>query len=31
MEDRLNNIGKEMSDIKVELYARFGPSINLET
>ena len=31
LEDSLTNIRDEMSQLKVELYARFGRSINLET
>ena len=28
---RLNTVREEMSELKVQLYARFGRSINLET
>jgi prefoldin subunit 4 len=31
LEDKLGNIKEEMSQLKVELYARFGKTINLET
>jgi len=31
LEDTLNSIRDEMTQLKVELYARFGRSINLET
>lgn len=31
LEDKLNTAREEMSQLKVELYARFGRSINLET
>ncbi|KAI6245438.1 Prefoldin subunit 4 [Erysiphe necator] len=31
LEEKLSAIRGEMSDLKVHLYARFGPSINLET
>ena len=31
LEDSLSTIRDEMSQLKVELYARFGRSINLET
>jgi len=31
LEDSLGNIREEMTQLKVELYARFGRSINLET
>ncbi|EON96061.1 putative prefoldin subunit 4 protein [Phaeoacremonium minimum UCRPA7] len=31
LEDKLNTIKDEMTQLKVELYARFGKSINLET
>ncbi|KAL2256988.1 hypothetical protein VTK26DRAFT_798 [Humicola hyalothermophila] len=31
LEDKLGNIREEMSHLKVELYARFGKTINLET
>lgn len=31
LEDKLNTIREEMTQLKVELYARFGKSINLET
>ncbi|KAF3766490.1 Prefoldin, subunit 4 [Cryphonectria parasitica EP155] len=31
IEDKLNTAREEMSQLKVELYARFGRSINLET
>ena len=31
LEDKLNAIREEMTQLKVELYARFGKSINLET
>jgi prefoldin subunit 4 len=31
LEERLNTVREEMSQLKVELYARFGRSINLET
>ncbi|KAL8657470.1 MAG: hypothetical protein Q9226_001880 [Calogaya cf. arnoldii] len=30
-EDKLDDIREEMNSLKVELYARFGKSINLET
>lgn len=29
-EDELSNVREEMKQLKVELYARFGKSINLE-
>ena len=29
--EKLSNVREEMSQLKVELYARFGRSINLET
>lgn len=31
VEEKLGTIREEMSQLKVELYARFGRSINLET
>lgn len=31
LEEKLANIRQEMMQLKVELYARFGKSINLET
>lgn len=31
LEDKLGSIREEMTQLKVELYARFGRSINLET
>ncbi|TQS35640.1 hypothetical protein Golomagni_03935 [Golovinomyces magnicellulatus] len=31
LEEKLSQIRTEMSELKVDLYARFGPSINLET
>ena len=31
LEDKLSDIRGEMSQLKVELYARFGKQINLET
>jgi prefoldin subunit 4 len=31
LEDKLGTIRDEMTELKVELYARFGRSINLET
>jgi prefoldin subunit 4 len=31
IEEKLTTIREEMSQLKVELYARFGRSINLET
>lgn len=31
LEDTLSTIREEMTQLKVELYARFGRSINLET
>jgi len=31
LEEKLNTIREEMTQLKVELYARFGRSINLET
>ncbi len=31
LEDNLGGIRDEMAQLKVELYARFGRSINLET
>lgn len=31
LEDKLGNIREEMTRLKVELYARFGKTINLET
>lgn len=31
LEDKLGTIRDEMTQLKVELYARFGRSINLET
>lgn len=31
LEESLGNIKDEMTQLKVELYARFGRSINLET
>ncbi|KAL2126889.1 hypothetical protein VTI74DRAFT_11658 [Chaetomium olivicolor] len=31
LEDKLSNIREEMTQLKVELYARFGRTINLET
>lgn len=31
IEDRLGSIREEMTQLKVELYARFGKSIQLET
>lgn len=31
LEDKLSTIQDEMTQLKVELYARFGRSINLET
>jgi prefoldin subunit 4 len=31
LEDKLSTIREEMGGLKVELYARFGRSINLET
>jgi prefoldin subunit 4 len=30
LEEKLNTIREEMQELKVELYARFGRSINLE-
>jgi prefoldin subunit 4 len=30
LEDKLNDVRDQMSQLKVELYARFGKSINLE-
>ncbi len=31
LEDKLGTIREEMTELKVELYARFGRTINLET
>ena len=31
VEEKLSTIREDMSELKVELYARFGRSINLET
>jgi prefoldin subunit 4 len=31
LEEKLSTIREEMQQLKVELYARFGRSINLET
>jgi prefoldin subunit 4 len=31
LEDKLGTIREEMQQLKVELYARFGKQINLET
>jgi prefoldin subunit 4 len=31
LEEKLSTIREEMQELKVELYARFGRSINLET
>lgn len=31
LEDKMGTIRDEMTQLKVELYARFGRSINLET
>lgn len=31
LEDKLSTAREEMTQLKVELYARFGKSINLET
>ena len=31
LEDKLETIREEMTQLKVELYARFGKTINLET
>ncbi|KAK4152897.1 Prefoldin subunit-domain-containing protein [Chaetomidium leptoderma] len=31
LEDKMGNIREEMTKLKVELYARFGKTINLET
>jgi prefoldin subunit 4 len=31
LESKLDNIREEMTQLKVELYARFGRTINLET
>jgi len=31
LEDKLGDIRQEMTQLKVELYARFGRTINLET
>lgn len=31
LEDKLGTIREEMTQLKVELYARFGKTINLET
>ena len=31
LEERLSGIRDEMKELKVQLYARFGKSINLET
>ena len=31
LEDKLGGIRQEMTQLKVELYARFGRTINLET
>jgi len=31
VEEKLGTLREEMSQLKVELYARFGRSINLET
>lgn len=31
LEDKLGTVKEEMTQLKVELYARFGRSINLET
>jgi prefoldin subunit 4 len=31
LEDKLESIREEMTQLKVELYARFGKTINLET
>lgn len=31
IEDKLGNIRDEMTKLKVDLYARFGKQINLET
>lgn len=31
LEDKLSTAREEMTQLKVELYARFGRSINLET
>ena len=31
VEEKLSTIREEMTQLKVELYARFGRSINLET
>lgn len=31
LEENMNTVKEEMTQLKVELYARFGRSINLET
>lgn len=31
LDEKLGNIREEMTQLKVELYARFGKTINLET
>lgn len=31
LEDKMSTVKEEMTGLKVELYARFGRSINLET
>lgn len=31
LEDKLGNIRDQMKELKVQLYARFGKQINLET
>jgi prefoldin subunit 4 len=31
LEDKMGTIREEMTQLKVELYARFGKTINLET
>ena len=31
VEDKLNDVREEMKELKVQLYARFGKAINLET
>ena len=31
VEDKLGDVREEMKELKVQLYARFGKSINLET
>lgn len=31
LEDKLGSLHEEMTQLKVELYARFGKQINLET